>query len=142
MKQRVWIILFVVLTSCNSKTETPVKAKKVYDMYVPSEMSKLMLDMYAHNLELKQQIINGQSPTQFPNHFLNIHSAQLSDFQIRDQQFKSFSNLFITAQKEIYNTTSTLNLKDRFNNTINTCIACHSKICTGPIPKIKKLLIK
>ncbi len=142
MKASLWIITLLLLTSCGNTTKEDVKKEVVYDMYVPSEMSILMKEMHAFNLQLKQDIIAGKELADFPNTFLNIHSAKLSDFKARTDQFKSFSNVFINAQQDIYNTNSSLKLRDRFNNAINACIACHKTECTGPIPKIKKLIIK
>ncbi len=114
----------------------------VYDMYVPSEMANLMNEMYAYNLTVKQQIIDGKQPTEFPLEFLKIHSAEFTKGKGRNETFDSFSKLFIEAEKEIYNTESEIDLKDRFNNSVNLCISCHQTECTGPIPRIKKLLIK
>tara|TARA_R110002049_G_scaffold192891_1_gene361786 strand:+ start:434 stop:865 length:432 start_codon:yes stop_codon:yes gene_type:complete len=141
MKPVFCFIILVFFISCKDNANKAVKAEVIYDMYVPSEMSVLMKELYAFNLELKKQVVKEEDLTPFPEQFLNIHTAQLSDFKARTERFKSFSNIFLTAQKEIYNTNSDLSLKDRFNNTINTCISCHSLECTGPIPKIKKLLI-
>jgi len=141
MKHGFWVIILIFFMSCNDKTKKDEKAEVVYDMYVPSEMTVLMKELYAFNLQLKKQVVNDEALTPLPEQFLNIHTAQLSNFKARTERFKSFSNIFLTAQKEIYNIKSDISLKDRFNNTINTCISCHSLECTGPIPKIKKLLI-
>ena len=143
--------LFLLLLSaclflgCQEKTEsneTIEKEKIVYDMYEPSEMANLMNQMYAHNVEVKNDILAGNLPTEFPLDFLKIHSAEMSEFKDRNQIFQSFSKLFIDAEKEIYNTESTVPLEERFNRAVNLCISCHTTECTGPIPRIKKLLIK
>lgn len=101
-----------------------------------------MNEMYAHNLEIKKAILEGGIPTQFPMDFLKIHTAELSEFKSRNETFESFSKLFIETEKEIFNEASTIPLEDRYNNAINLCISCHQTECTGPIPRIKKLLIK
>ena len=49
---------------------------------------------------------------------------------------------FITAQQMVVDTLSNIELKERYNTAINNCLACHKTECTGPIPKIKKLLIQ
>ena len=141
MKLAFCFVILICLLSCNDSKKETVKTQVVYDMYVPSEMSLLMKALYDHNLKLKNEVLQGQIVTPFQDQFLDIHSAQLSDFKTRTDRFKSFSNVFINAQKEVYNSSSSISLKDRFNNAINACIACHSIECTGPIPKIKKLLI-
>jgi cytochrome c553 len=43
---------------------------------------------------------------------------------------------------EDLNASNKNNVKQNFNTTIETCIACHKTTCTGPIPRIEKLLIK
>ena len=74
--------------------------------------------------------------------FFKIHTAELSDFKKRNETFESFSKLFIQAEKELYNPNSEVSETDRFNTVVNLCISCHQTECTGPIPRIKKLLIK
>lgn len=134
----------IFLFSCNnSKKETSsVKEKTVYDMYEPSEMSILMNDMYEYNLKLKQDIVDGKKPTVFPSKFLDIHTARLSEFKSRNDKFQAYSQLFIEHQQDIFNSGSNVDLSERYNRTINLCVTCHNTECTGPIPKIKKLLIK
>ncbi|WP_223033114.1 hypothetical protein [Hanstruepera marina] len=146
MKYLVLVLSICILFSCKQNEETQeVTAKQekiVYDMYEPSEMANLMNQMYAHNLKVKNDILAGNVPTEFPLDFLKIHSAEMSEFKERNTVFQSFSELFIEAEKDIYNTESTVPLEDRFNTTVNLCISCHQTECTGPIPRIKKLLIK
>ena len=144
MKVFICIACGIFIFSCNnSKKETSsVKEEVVYDMYDPSEMSILMNEMYDYNLELKQQIISGIIPEEFPEKFLNIHTAELSDFKSRNDKFKVYSEFFIENQQEIFNSDSNLDVTERYNNAINLCVSCHQTECTGPIPKIKRLLIK
>jgi cytochrome c553 len=145
MKQFIAIISLLVITfSCQNKVEEPVdKSEKiVYDMYEPSEMANLMNQMYAHNLKIKQDILAGETPTEFPMDFMKIHSAEMSDFKSRNETFESFSNVFLNAEREIFNEDSEVPVDERFNNAVNVCISCHQTECTGPIPRIQKLLIK
>lgn len=145
MKQLFYLLIVLVFFACNDKkeqAETTKKAEKVYDMYTPSEMANLMNEMYAYNQQLKKDIIDGKIPTEFPEKFLNIHTAQLSDFKSRNETFKSFSNLYIQAEKEVFNPNSEVPIEKRFNNAVGVCISCHTTECTGPIPRIKKLIIK
>ena len=78
----------------------------------------------------------------FPTDFLKIHTAQLSDFKKRNAKFEAFSKLYIVAEQDVFNSESAMPVKDRFNNAVGICISCHQTECTGPIPRIKKLLIK
>ena len=145
MKQfTVILFLFVAVFSCKkeAKETSEVSEKIVYDMYEPSEMATLMNQMYAHNLKIKQAILAGETPTEFPMDFMKIHTAELSDFKDRNEVFESFSNVFLNAEQEIFNEDSEIPIEQRFNNAVNVCISCHKTECTGPIPRIKKLLIK
>ena len=145
MKSIFYLLIVFILFACHDKkdqAQTTEKAEKVYDMYTPSEMANLMNEMYTYNEQLKQDIIDGKIPTEFPEKFLNIHTAQLSDFKSRNETFKSFSNLYIQAEKEVFNPNSKVPIETRFNTAIGICISCHTTECTGPIPRIKKLIIK
>jgi len=144
---RVFILSLCIITcffGCKQPEKEIVTAKEelVYDMYQPSEMANLMNEMYAQNLKVKEDILNGIVPEEFPLDFLKIHSAELSEFKSRNETFQSFSKLFIESEKEIFNTESQVPLEERYNNTINLCISCHQTECTGPISRIQKLLIK
>ncbi len=139
--------VFCLISSCNHAEENPSmettdKQEIVYDMYEPSEMANLMNQMYAYNLDVKKSILAGEDLQDFPIDFLKIHTAELSDFKKRNETFQSFSKLFIQAEKELYNVDSNVSETDRFNAVVNVCISCHQTECTGPIPRIKKLLIK
>jgi len=137
------VALVVLFSGCNNseKENTEINGDIVYDMYKPSEMSILMNDMYDYNLIIKQEILEGKSPDSFPTNFLNIYTAELSEFKSRNETFQAYSSLFVENQKEIFNADAHLDISERYNNTINLCISCHKTECTGPIPKIKKLLI-
>ena len=143
MKKAIFILLLIVLSSCEKKkeeiTKTPKKEKFV--MYQASEMTTLMREMYDFQEESKKQIEKGELPLDFPEKYKKIHSAQLSDDFEHDESFKGFTNLYYQNIENLYSSNEK-NVKGNFNKAINTCVACHETTCTGPIPRIKKLLIK
>ena len=132
MKNTLLIFILFAVFSCkkNESKEIVIIENKVVKQ---SEMAALMLKMYDKSLENKKLVIEGETPVNFPEEFLNIHTAQLTDPSDRTKNFKTF--------KEIYNTSKD-SLIVNHNNAINSCIACHETTCVGPIPRIKKLLIK
>lgn len=151
MKYSSWIglLLSVFLNSCGEakttteKEVTIVDGTSKYEVYQPSEMSMLMKGMYAFNEQVKGTIESGEALSfEFPEVFLNIHTAQLSETKLRNPTFETYSAKFIEAQTLLFDKNSSLSEKERFNNAINMCLACHKTECTGPIPKIKKLLIE
>ena len=111
-------------------------------MYQPSEMASLMNAMYAYNLQIKNQIIAGETPANLPIDLMKLHSAEMTNGKNRTPAWNSFVNVFIESQKTVIDTLSNTELKERYNATINNCLGCHKTECVGPIPKIKKLLIQ
>ena len=138
------ILLVLVCLSCNDKPrleETEERSKQELIMYQPSEMANFMNVMYAYNLQLKEQIKAGQQPVSMPLDLMTLYAAEMSNGHSRTTTWNSFVNVFIESQQMIADTLSDINLKERYNNAINNCLAFHKTECTGPIPKIKKLLI-
>lgn len=133
-------IVFLLLTVLGCK-KNQEKEKKVLVMAKTSEMSLLMNEMYAFNESIKQQVIDGNLNNNYPERFDNIHSAVLTNPSVKDLDFNTFSEQFIDAQKLVFESPQE-ELTTHYNNAINACISCHNVKCVGPIPRIKKLLIK
>jgi cytochrome c556 len=143
------IIILLSLVSCNSsETKKPEvdslnknKEKFVPELYEVSEMTLMMRNMYDVNEVIKKDILAGNTPEEFPKDFLAIFTAKLTDNKPHNETFIAYSKVYIDNVSAIYDSTSTIPLKNRYNNAINSCISCHTTECTGPIPRIKKLLI-
>ena len=111
-----------------------------FEMYEMSEMAALMEQMYVYNERLKERIIKGDTIGKFPQHFIKIHKAVMTDETDKDAFFNEQAAKFIKVQELIYQDPK--NAKEHFNNGIDACIKCHEVKCGGPIPKIKKLYIE
>lgn len=122
------------------ETCTQTESKSRFKMYEMSEMAALMEQMYLDNQRLKERIKKGDTIGKFPNHFLQIHQAVMTDESDNDAFFKQQAAAFIKAQELIYEDPK--NAKQHFNDGVDACIACHQEKCGGPIPRIKKLYIK
>lgn len=153
MKRIFYIFLStIVLVSCqDKKEEAKVEEKEActtdsktneegFEMYKMSEMAALMEQMYVDNQRLKDRILKGDTIGKFPQHFMRIHEAVLTDETDKDEFFSTQAKKFIEAQELIYKDPE--NAKQHFNNGIDACIKCHEVKCGGPIPKIKKLYIE
>lgn len=147
MKKIALIFLGLFLTfSCKEKitAEQPESAledrvnKSAFQMYEMSEMASLMEQMYAHNTQLKERILNGEDLGSYPEAFDKLHSAILTEASDRDAFFNDQAYKFIALQKAIYEDTEP---KKKFNQMVLQCLECHAKKCGGPIPRIKKLII-
>ena len=141
--KKLLFLLAILFISCNSSSEKKDKSemKEELVMYNPSELTLLMEEIYTNNEKVKSQILEGEIPTAFPEKFLKIHSAVMTEQFERDETFNILAENFVKSQQSIY-TSTTETVKKNFNTSINLCVACHQNTCTGPIPRIKKLLIK
>lgn len=123
-----------------AKKDSTSNNKDGFEMYEMSEMAALMEQMYVDNQRLKERIIKGDTIGKFPQHFIRIHKAVMTDETDKDAFFEEQAAKFIKAQELIYEDPK--NAKEHFNNGIDACIKCHEVKCGGPIPKIKKLYIE
>jgi len=146
MRNIVFLLIVLFFVSCNSSDEkeevTKSKDEFVFDIQEPSEMTNLMLSMYDFNENIKKEILAGNTPEDFPKDFLKIFTAEMTGNKPYNDIFKAYSKVYIENERAIFDITSEVPLEERYNNAINTCISCHTTECTGPIPRIEKLLIK
>ena len=135
--------MFIFFSCQTEKKENkePVSNKEELVMYIPSEMTTLMREMFEFQENSKKQIEKGELPLDFPEKFKKIHSAKLSDQFEHDASFQGFTTLYLQDIANLGKSTKKT-AKQNFNKAIQTCIACHETTCHGPIPRIKKLLIK
>ncbi|GGK42836.1 MULTISPECIES: hypothetical protein [Flavobacteriaceae] len=141
-KLTILILGGIFFLSCDAtKKEAPRNKEEELVMYEFSEMALLMEEMCKTNEDLKKKIVNKEGIGEFSDKFLNIHSAVLTNPKDRDTSFEIFSKAFVENQQAIF-LASPDEVKDQFNLMVNSCIACHKTTCSGPIPRIKKLLIK
>lgn len=137
--------LFLLLVSCKKEVpetevvKTESARNKKFKMYEMSEMSALMEQMYVDNQRLKERIMRGDTIGDFPNHFLKIHKAVMTDTSENDAFFKQQAALFLKAQELIHEDPK--GAREHFNNAVSACIRCHEVKCGGPISRIKKLYI-
>lgn len=146
------LFVFFGLLSCQKEKQLEANEKNTvekttdsttteeFEMYEMSEMAALMEQMYVDNQRLKDRIIKGDTIGKFPQHFIKIHKAVMTDEHDKDAFFDEQAQKFIQAQELIYKDPK--NAKKHFNNGVDACIQCHQVKCSGPIPRIKKLYIK
>ncbi len=142
----VFLFLVLIIFSCNKKESEKSdescskESDKSFEMYKMSEMSTIMEQMYVDNQRLKKRIQSEDTIGRFPEYFLKIRSATMTDPSEYDLFFKEHAEQFIQAQKLIYSDST--NAKVHFNAAVDACVKCHETKCGGPISRIKKLYIR
>ncbi|MBO3116237.1 hypothetical protein J4050_05725 [Winogradskyella sp. DF17] len=143
---RLFLVLLSIFTfSCKdnkSVEEETESTNNDFIMYQPSEMANFMNALYAYNQGIKEQITNGEVPTHMPLDLMTLHSAEMTKGKDRSQAWQNVVDVYIESQKQVADSLSSEDLKLRYNAAINNCLACHKTECTGPIPRIRKLLIQ
>ncbi|MDM1348401.1 hypothetical protein HX017_15035 [Myroides marinus] len=145
------LILFALLTlfSCKKEigtkdveVEATVKDTTSFKMYEMSPLASLMEEMHAKGLFLKAQIEEGKTDFgTWPEKHKEILTAKMTDPSDMDLFFTYQAEEYLRLEKILYENVEG-DKKEQFNNLINSCLECHQKKCGGPIPRIKKLLIK
>ena len=140
MRYSLFVLSIIFLGLSCKKPSKAESEKPELVMAETSEMAKLMREMYAYNESIKQQVINGEIFASYPSSFDKILTATLTDSTDRDSLFEIDSKLFLNAERLIFEGADE-DIVTHYNNAVNACISCHNVTCTGPIPRIKKLLI-
>ncbi|VAW25487.1 hypothetical protein MNBD_BACTEROID04-1441, partial [hydrothermal vent metagenome] len=90
--KKIALLLGICLSilSCNSTEKKSLKNTKesALVMYKFSEMALLMEDMYLANEKLKEKILKQEDLGSFPEKFINIHTALLTDENDRTASFE------------------------------------------------------
>lgn len=102
----------------------------------------LMMRQMADNAQaMKELVLKGEvvSGRQFP--FTRFHLVEPTDPDVLVPQFYENARLFQEAHKALINAQPGQQ-KEMYNLYINKCIGCHENFCSGPLKRIRKLLIE
>jgi len=142
-------LLATFLTACANKEQpdnTATKETGVTNPIAPlnpngdSELALLMRKMEKQWQDTKKNLEAGQTIHDVPD-FHDLLSATPTDESMTMDGFKGYATSYLNKIKALQNTKGSQQ-KTAYNNVINGCILCHENSCSGPIPRIKKLLIK
>lgn len=110
------------------------------EMYEASELAALMRRMHDENKALREEIMEGNYPTSYPEDYSNIHTAQATNPRDINETFHGLAQVYLENMDQIIEAEGEA-VVSAFNNMVNTCISCHQLYCQGPIPRIRKLRI-
>lgn len=104
-----------------------------------SELSLLMRKMYDHTVEAKKAL-EQKKVAPSPRSLTTLKTAAPTDSETKNQYYDTFADIYLQSL-DAYNHSGKKTLTKNYNALINSCLACHSSHCPGPVPKIKKLLL-
>ncbi|TAH38964.1 MAG: hypothetical protein EYC69_13660 [Bacteroidetes bacterium] len=105
-----------------------------------SELSLLMREMLEHAQLARKLALEEKINPEIPESFNKIHTAKATDSETKNSYYDTFADVYLSAVKS-YSTSKGTEIVSSYNNLVNTCLACHSTHCPGPVPRIKKLLV-
>lgn len=136
-------ILSLLLLFANCKQPTPEKKESAFkNFYEQSEMAAIMVDMHDFLKEDRKRVLESKPLNNIPEYFNNIKTAEMGGNFNHNPFFDGFAEAFLNNMEALH-ASETEDKITQYNNAVNSCIACHTSgaACTGPIPKINKLLI-
>lgn len=136
------------MIACTNKTENDAdkqkeditKKEEPFQLYQMSEMASFMENMYVDHQRIKSEIIAGKKVDTLHYDLSKLFYARMTDSTDRDAEYERIAKLYVEYEENLI--VDSLQQKENYNKAVNMCISCHQKKCTGPIPRIKKLLIR
>jgi len=146
MKKAFYILFILVLVACNHKEQNKkskkesISKEEPFQLYQMSEMASFMEKMYADHKRIKSQIVAGEKVDTLNFEPTKLFYARMTDSTDNDIFYQEKTKLFVEYEEQLIK--DSLSQKEIYNKAVNLCISCHQIKCTGPIPRIKKLLIR
>jgi hypothetical protein len=111
----------------------------IMDPNNPKPMALMMRQLAANADSMKQQILRGEKLDSLKYPFIRFYLAEPTDPSVLEPQFYENARLFQEAYHELFRHSS--DQVTYHNLVISKCIGCHENYCSGPLKRIRKLLI-
>jgi hypothetical protein len=111
----------------------------IMDPNNPKPMALMMRQMAANADSMKHQIERGEKPDSLKYPFIRFYLVEPTDTSVLEPQFFENARLFQQAYLDLFR-----HPKEpvKYHNlVISKCIGCHENYCSGPLKRIKKLII-
>ncbi|HRN93984.1 MAG: hypothetical protein M9931_04170 [Chitinophagales bacterium] len=105
-----------------------------------SPMALVMKNMLHYLQKEKKAIVSNKKKTQTPSDINEIFSAEITVGKKLASNHKELS-IELLKHIEAYNNSAKEERKTQFNLVVKSCVACHEKVCPGPIEAIERNLI-
>jgi len=137
------LVILSVQVTVSDPVQAPAVCKTPGDVNPngSSELSLLMRKMYDHAAAARKDVTVKKIPRAYPKEFLKIYTATPTDSTTKNSSFNPFADGYIAALNN-FKSSSAGELVLNYNTLVTACINCHSQHCPGPVPKIRKLLVR
>jgi hypothetical protein len=123
-----------------SSVDAECETETIKDPNNPKPMALMMRQLAANADSMKQQIIRGEQldSTRYP--FIKFYLVEPTDPNVLEPQFYENARLFQEAYIALFKHPKE---QVKYHNlVIQKCISCHENYCSGPLKRIRKLLIQ
>lgn len=124
-------VLFLLVAAQDPKDNNPNGS---------SELSLLMRKMEKQLVDARPAVMTGTYKGTYPEEFDKVYTAKPTDDQTKNEYYDTFAGVYVQAVKS-FTSAPAAEQVEKFNNVVNSCLACHSQHCPGPVSRIKKLTI-
>ena len=105
-----------------------------------SELALLMREMTVFTDSTGKRLMAGEELLDFPAHFSTLKTAESTPGMVEEATFGPYADAWLHHLKDLYEAPAA-ERPGVFNALVQTCAACHTTMCPGPLVRIKKLVI-
>ncbi|MBZ0206039.1 MAG: hypothetical protein K8H89_06915 [Flavobacteriales bacterium] len=105
-----------------------------------SQLALLMREMTAFTDSTGKRLATSEHLLPYPERFKELMTAEATPGMVERRTFDPFAQAWLNQLDALYATPSA-EQTGVFNTLVQTCAACHSQMCPGPLVRIKKLTI-
>ena len=128
----------VIALSCSNENE-PARTK-IVNPNGDSELALLMREMWDDGMAVKAGLVDGKNPN-IKVAYNRIHTAKATQPEkVATTEYEMFAKAYENAVEQFKSADAELRAP-AYQNMVETCMNCHKEMCTGPMPKIKKMYL-
>lgn len=127
-------IIAILLFKCDQHN---IEERFIYEEQ-DSELALLMREIHSQAKVLKTHIVKDESLPSYNNNIDFIVDATPTKENVKGVEFDAMALYFLQMNEDLYAHPD----KEKYNEMVESCVACHQSFCPGPIKTIKKLTIK
>ncbi len=145
-------VFIVCVYACGDQAQTGKKAEQqtdsasehcspetIKDPNNPKPMALMMRQLAMNADSMRSQLLRGEQLDSMRYPFIKFYLVEPTDPSVLEPRFYENARLFQEAYLALFRHP---NEQIKYHNlTISKCISCHENYCSGPLKRIRKLLI-